>query len=73
MENYFKIIQNMIEKVIKIVKLHSKESDFKYWQNQPYQKRLLALEEIREEYNNWRYDNKQRFQRVFRIIKQKPS
>ena len=63
----------MIEKVIKIIRITSEESDFKYWQNQPYQKRLLALEEIREEYNSWRYDNKQRFQRVFRIIKQKPS
>ena len=63
----------MIEKIIKVVRQNSEESDYKYWQEQPYQKRLRALEEIREEYNSWRYDNKQRFQRISRIIKQKPS
>jgi len=63
----------MIEKIIKVVRQNSEESDFKYWQEQPYQKRLRTLEEIREEYNSWRYDNKQRFQRISRIIKQKPS
>ena len=63
----------MIEKTVKITKLHSKENDFQYWQSQPYEKRLQTLEEIREEYNSWRYDNQQGFQRVYRIIKQKQS
>jgi hypothetical protein len=59
----------MIEKVVKILRNTSEKSDFKYWQSQPYQKRLLTLEEIREEYNSWRYDHQQGFQRVFRNIK----
>lgn len=63
----------MIEKVVKILKNTSKSNDFQYWKNQPYEKRLRTLEEIRQEYNSWRYDNQQGFQRIFRIIKQKPS
>ena len=63
----------MVEKIVHILKNSSKKSEFKYWQNQPFEKRLLTLEEIRQEYNSWRYDNKQGFQRVFRIIKQKQS
>ena len=63
----------MVEKVVKILRGPSNKSEFKYWQNQPFEKRLLTLEEIRQEYNSWRYDNKQGFQRVFRIIKQKQS
>jgi len=30
---------------------------------------LLALELIREEYNSWRYNAEQGFQRVYRVIK----
>ena len=63
----------MIEKVVNIIKGNSGKSDFNYWQNQSVEKRLLTLEEIRQEYNGWFYDNKQGFQRVFRIIKQKQS
>ena len=63
----------MVEKVVNILRNSSKKSEFKYWQNQPFEKRLLTLEEIRQEYNSWYYDNKQGFQRVFRIIKQKQS
>jgi len=33
----------------------------------------VELMKIRQEYNGWFYDNKQGFQRVFRIIKQKQS
>ena len=63
----------MIEKFVQIIKNNSKKNDFQYWQNQPYEKRLQTLEEIREEYNSWRYDNQQGFQRVYKIIKQKQS
>ena len=33
-------------------------NDFAYWQSQPYPFRLAALEEIRTEYNQWRYGAK---------------
>jgi len=59
--------------LVKIVRKHKvgeqpKESLF--WQDKSYQERLAALEEIRGEYNLWRYNAEQRFQRVYRIIKQ---
>ena len=54
---------------VRIVKKNDKNDDFIFWQSQPYEKRLEALESIREEYNNWKYGNQQGFQRVYRVIK----
>lgn len=56
-------------KSIRIVKKNEKNDDFIFWQSQSYEKRLEALESIREEYNNWKYGNQQGFQRVYRVIK----
>ncbi len=63
----------MIERVVKIYRKTIPKNNFQYWQSQPFEKRLLALEEIRQEYNSWRYAHQQGFQRVYRIIKSKQS
>ena len=64
----------MISKVITKVKNGEQKSDFAYWQTKSYAERLVALEEIRREYNNWKYtDAEQRFQRVYRVVKLKQS
>ena len=61
-----------IQKVVTKTNLSEQKSDFAYWQTKSYAERLAALEEIRQEYNNWKYTNaEQRFQRVYRIIKLK--
>jgi hypothetical protein len=63
-----------IAKVITKVNLDEQKSDFAYWQTKSYAERLAALEEIRREYNSWKYtDAEQRFQRVYRIVKLKQS
>ncbi len=59
----------MIKRVVKRVNLHEVQSDFAYWQAQPYQARLEALEEIRREYHLWRYGAEPRFQRVYKVVK----
>ena len=59
-----------IEKVVRKTKLQAQDSDFQYWQSQSYQARLAALEEIRREYHQWKYDSEPRFQRVYTIVKQ---
>ena len=61
----------MNKTIIKKIKLKDLKSDFAFWQKQPMISRLAALQEIREEYLGWKYDNRQRFQRVYTIIKQK--
>lgn len=61
----------MIDRTVVKVKLGEEKSSFKYWQTQSFEKRLEALEEIRSEYNNWKYGSQQRFQRVYRVVKQK--
>jgi hypothetical protein len=61
-----------IEKVVTKSKMGEEKSDFAYWQTKSYAERLAALEEIRREYNNWKYtDAEQRFQRVYRVVKLK--
>jgi hypothetical protein len=60
-----------IAKTAKKVKLTKQKSDFGFWQTQSYQKRLAALEQIRQEYATWKYGSRPRFQRVLSIIKRK--
>ena len=55
-------------KSIRIVKKSDKSDEFTFWQAQPFEKRLEALESIREEYNNWKYGNQQGFQRVYKVV-----
>jgi hypothetical protein len=63
-----------IEKVITKENLGGEKSDFAYWQTKSYAERLAILEEIRREYNGWKYsDAEQRFQRVYRITQLKQS
>ena len=63
-----------MKKVINKTTKQEQSSDFSYWQQQPPQKRLEALEQIRQEYHQYRYkDAEPRFQRVYTIIKRKPS
>jgi hypothetical protein len=58
-----------IQPVVKKVPLYEAKSDFAYWQSQPLIVRLAALEQIRQEYNHWRYGAQPGFQRVYRIVK----
>ena len=50
------------------VKLREQRNDFAYWQAQPYHARLQALEEIRQEYHQWKYNSAEsRLQRIYTI------
>ena len=60
-----------ISKVVKKYKINEQPGDFQYWQSKSYEERLNVLEQIRKEYNLWRYNAEQGFQRVCRIIKHK--
>jgi hypothetical protein len=60
-----------IAKVVKKYKLNEQPNDVVFWQTKSFEERIEALEQIRKEYNQWRYDAEQGFQRVCRIIKQK--
>ncbi|MCP4629269.1 MAG: hypothetical protein GY850_38060 [bacterium] len=60
-----------ISKVIKKYKINEQPNDYSFWQSKSFEERLGALEKIRKEYNLWRYNPKQGFQRVFRIVKRK--
>jgi hypothetical protein len=48
-------METHIAKVVTKIIIQQQTSDFAYWQTQPYQARLAALEEIRQEYHRWRY------------------
>jgi hypothetical protein len=59
-----KIIEVAIKK-----QLRQLDTDAMYWRSQPYEARLAALEEIRQEYHRWKDDVQPGFQRVYRIVK----
>ena len=63
--------------VVQKTSLSQQGNDFAYWQSQSHEKRLEALEEIRNEYKQWNQSSRgdvnyvqSGFQRVFRIVKQ---
>jgi hypothetical protein len=58
-----------IEKVVRKIRLEDQGNDFAYWQAQPYEVRLATLDQIRHEYNLWKYGTEPGFQRVYSIIK----
>ena len=58
-----------IRRVIRKYKIGAEPNDFSYWQSKPYEERLEALEQIRKEYNSWRYNAEQGFQRIYRVVK----
>jgi hypothetical protein len=58
-----------MEKVYKKLGLREQQRDCTYWLTLPYQARLAALEEIRQEYHRWRYGAEPRLQRVHTISK----
>ena len=57
-----------IRKVVRKYKLGAQPNDFSYWQSRSYEERLEALEQIRKEYNSWRYHAEQGFQKIHRIV-----
>jgi len=58
----------MVESHVTRVVLGAKSSDFAFWQRQPIQARLVALEEVRRDYIRWNYGAEPGFQRVHRIV-----
>jgi hypothetical protein len=58
-----------IAKVVTKVRFSDPNKDAEYWREQPYQARLAALEQIRQEYHRWKYNAEPGFQRVYHIIK----
>jgi len=64
-------IERMDKTFVRKGKIKEQGNDFLFWQSQPYAIRLAAIEQIRNEYNTWKYGTEQGFQRVYRIIKRK--
>jgi len=60
-----------MEKTYRKTTLDQQPTDFAYWQTQPYQARLAALEQIRREYHRWKYNAEPRLERVYTIVKRK--
>ena len=61
-------MKDKVERVLKKVSLKNQPSDLDFWKNQPEQKRLEALETMRNQYIIWKYGSQQRFLRVYKII-----
>lgn len=60
-----------IAKMLTKVKLQHQPKEADYWRTRPYGERLAALEEIRQEYHQWKYRAEPRLQCVYIIAKRK--
>ena len=60
-----------ISKIVHKYKMNEQPKDLSFWQSKSYEERIDALEQIRREYNQWRYHAEPGFQRVYKIIKRK--
>ena len=58
-----------IAKVVTRVKFGQDDGDLAFWQAQPPEARLAALEEIRREYHLWKYGGEQPFRKIVTIIR----
>lgn len=61
-------IEKMDKSFVRKGKLKEQGNDFLFWQSQTYEIRLATIEQIRKEYNLWKYGSEQGFQRVYRIV-----
>ena len=62
-------IQKLDKTFFRQGKIKQQGSDFLFWQSQPFEVRLATIEQLRQEYNSWKYGAEQGFQRVYRIVK----
>jgi hypothetical protein len=62
------VTPRQIARVVRKLNLRDQGTDFAYWQAQPAQARLAALEEIRQEYHRWKYGAEPRLQRVCSVV-----
>jgi hypothetical protein len=58
-----------VERVVNKYRVGEQPSEYSFWQTKSPEDRITALEQIRKQYNNWKYDARPRFQRVYRIVK----
>ena len=58
-----------MEKIIRVVRKGADESNLNYWASLTEKERMAQLEEIRNNINQRFYGTRQRFQRVYRIVK----
>ena len=61
--------ERKIAKVYRKFSIKEQPPEYIYWLSQPYQARLAAVEEIRQEYHGWQDDTQPRLQRVYTIVK----
>lgn len=63
--------KRQIEKVFFRRNIHDRQNDVAYWLSQPPEARIAAVEELRSQYNQWRYGAQPRLERVYRVVKRK--
>jgi len=62
-----------MEKVISVIKKSEDKNDFEFWQSKSYQERIDAVETLRLEFIQMKRNVQQRLQRVYSVVKQKPT
>ena len=63
--------QVAIQPILRVFKKGEEPDDVLYWLSRPPLERIRALEEIRKQYNDWKYGTRRELQRVYKIVKRK--
>ena len=61
--------QRIDRTAVKIYKKGEEPSDVVFWLSCPPIERIRAMEQIIQEYNQWKYGTEQRLERVYRVVK----
>ena len=56
-----------IARVVTKVSIDQQSNGAVYWRTQPVATRLAAVEELRREYHQWKYDAEPRLQRIYSV------
>mgnify|MGYP000435114907 CR=1 FL=1 len=59
-----------MQKKIKIIKKGQDDGNLLYWLSLTPKERMIELEKTRQQINQKKYGTRQRFQRIYRIVKQ---
>ena len=63
--------QIAIQPQLRVFKKGEEPDDVLFWLSRPPIERIRALEEIRKQYNDWKYGTGRELQRVYKIVKRK--
>lgn len=65
------MLQTSSQPILRVFKKGEEPDDVLYWLSRPPIERIITLEEIRKQYNDWKYGSVREFRSVYKVVKRK--